>query len=62
MCSQMICPFCYKIFKDKAKYVFHLRAVHKLGEPVRCPHCGKDDFMSRTPYFAHVKKCKAQTA
>ena len=56
----MVCQFCFKIFIVKKNFVFHLRAVHKFGEPVVCPHCGKDDFMSRSPYVSHVKKCQAK--
>ena len=58
----MVCQFCYKIFIEKTNFVFHLRAAHKLGEPVRCPHCGKDDFQSRSPFVTHVKKCKEKNA
>ena len=58
VCFQMVCQFCYKMFVNRTVFVFHLRAVHKQGEPVRCPHCGKDDFKSRTSYIVHAKKCR----
>ena len=60
VCFQMVCQFCYKMFVNRTVFVFHLRAVHKQGEPVRCPHCGKDDFASRYSFYGHVRNCKQQ--
>ena len=57
---QFLCQFCYKLFKTKHGYLFHLRAAHSVGETPRCPHCGKDDIKSRATYYLHVKKCKAK--
>ena len=58
VCLRMVCQFCCKIFTHKQAFVFHLRAVHKLGEPVKCHNCGKDDFKSLNPYYVHTRKCK----
>ena len=55
---QVVCQLCYKPFKQKNVLVFHLRAVHKIGDPVVCPHCGKDDFKSQAPYYVHMRNCK----
>ena len=54
---QFYCQFCYKIIKQRHHFVFHLRAVHKIGKPVRCEHCGKDDFNNRVMLDRHVKSC-----
>ena len=55
---QVVCARCYRPFKQKADLTFHLRAVHKIGDPVACPHCGKDDFKARASYYVHIRSCK----
>ena len=55
---QFICQFCCKPIKQKQYYIFHLRAVHKIGDPVVCPHCGKDDFKAPATYKLHVRNCQ----
>ena len=43
---QFICQFCYKIVKGKGNFIFHLRGLHKIGKPVRCENCGKDNYVT----------------
>ena len=54
---QYICQFCYKTVRQKHHFIFHLRAVHKIGKPVQCEHCGRQDFKNPTTFAAHVKTC-----
>ena len=57
---QLKCDACQKRFGDSREKTFHLRNVHKIGEPVKCPHCGLGDpFKSRNGYYKHVRECKA---
>ena len=56
--QQYVCQLCYKPFKLRHDFLFHLRAVHAIGDAVQCPHCGRSDFKSRTPYYVHVRGCK----
>ena len=59
-CSQFFCQLCRKSIKHKKYFVFHLRAVHNLGKPVRCKYCGKDGFEAPATFSRHVKKCKQE--
>ena len=54
---QLICPFCCQLYKEKRSLDFHLRGVHKVGPPLICEHCGKDQFKSRPTFQRHVRKC-----
>ena len=59
---QFTCQLCYKPIKGKQYFVFHLRAVHGIGEPVRCKHCGKADFKAPATFNLHVRKCAQSSA
>ena len=38
--------------------VYHLRCVHKMGKPVQCQLCGRQDFSSYRTFNRHQKSCK----
>ena len=52
----MICPYCNQIYKTRQNLTFHLRGVHKIGEPLKCG-CGMDTFKSYTTYKRHRQAC-----
>ena len=54
----MECKFCGKRMFHKSNFVYHLRAVHKVGAPVQCQLCGKRDFGSRSRYYVHIRDCR----
>ena len=55
---QLVCPYCYQIFRIKQAYVYHLSGVHNIGEKMRCEHCGRDDFKAYATFTKHKRKCK----
>ena len=59
----MVCPLCYKIYKQKDNYAFHMLAVHNVGDvsySTSCPTCGKADFRSLSSLKAHRLKCRVK--
>ena len=55
---QMVCPYCYQIYKQRDNFVFHLQAMHNVGAKPSCPTCGKDDFKSLSAMKVHKPKCR----
>lgn len=63
MCFQrtvpvMTCPVCYVIFKRRVDFKYHLRGMHKIGEPITCYKCGMT-FQSNSTRHRHSRKCPA---
>ena len=56
-CLQYVCQFCCKIFKQRHSYTFHIRGVHGVGDPVRCPKCGRQGFTNSGTLSRHTRKC-----
>ena len=58
LCLQVfVCPFCWKPYKQKQDFVFHVKAVHGVAGGVKCPTCARTDFTNNNTFLRHRKIC-----